>query len=93
MRRAEPKHVRYDSKKGRTDSVNGKDRVKIQKDQLNPKNPTTTRSKHGRSGLKNPREVLTQNTEGQIQKYGSSNSEKEGLVDTSQPSYMAQSER
>ena len=57
------------------------------------KNPTTTRSKHGRSGLKNPREVLTQNTEGQIQKYGSSNSEKEGLVDTSQPSYMAQSER
>ena len=39
MRRAEPKHVRYDSKKGRTDSVNGKDRVKIQKDQLNPKKP------------------------------------------------------
>ena len=57
------------------------------------KNPTRTRSKHGRSGLKTPREVLTQNTEGQIQKYGSSNSEKEGLVDTSQPSYMAQSER
>ena len=48
MRRAEPKHEMYDSKKGRTDSVNGKDRVKIQK---NPKKPKKTQPKKTRQGL------------------------------------------
>ena len=69
----------------------GRTESKYRRTNSTQKTPTRTGSKHGRSGLKNPRVVLTQNKEGQIQKHGRSDSEKEGLVDTSQPSYMAQS--